>query len=163
MTSYDAYTSRNSKILTVASLQGLRVENLIPAPAECEVQSVIKFLKIKWRRALSAGVVLLHDNARPHTARRLTHLLQDFSWEVFNHPPHNLDVAPSEFHLFLHLKKFISGQRFQNNREIEMSVIQRLQSQEADFYDTGIQKLIPRYDKMPQFRRWICWKIALFQ
>ena len=57
-------------------------------------------------------------------ARHLTHLLQEFSWEVFNHPPYSPDLAPSDFYLFLHLKKFLSGQcqRFQNDREAEMSV-----------------------------------------
>ena len=41
-------------------------------------------------------------------------------------------------HVFLHLKKFISGQRerFQNDREAEMSVKQWFQSQAADLYDT---------------------------
>ena len=54
-----------------------------------------------------------------------THLLQEFSWEVFNHhPSYSPDLAPSDFHLLLHLKKFLSGQRqrFQNDREAEMSV-----------------------------------------
>ena len=61
----------------------------------------------------------------PHTARRSTHLLQEFGWEVFNHhPPYIPDLALSDFHLFLHLKKFLSGQRqrFHNDREVEMSV-----------------------------------------
>ena len=61
----------------------------------------------------------------PHTARRSTHLLQEFGWEVYNrHPPFSPDIAHSDFNLLLHLKKFLSGQRqrFQNNREEEMSV-----------------------------------------
>jgi hypothetical protein len=63
------------------------MEALIPAPADCEVWSVIKFLKAlqKLRRAiqnkrlgmLSAGIVFLHDNARPHTARRTASLLKE--------------------------------------------------------------------------------------
>jgi histone-lysine N-methyltransferase SETMAR len=56
---------------------------------------------------LSAGIVFLHDNARPHTARWTASLLQEFGWEVFNHPPYSPDLAPSDFHLFLHLKKFL--------------------------------------------------------
>ncbi|KDR21419.1 hypothetical protein L798_03454, partial [Zootermopsis nevadensis] len=58
-------------------------------------------------------------------------------------------LAPSDFHLFLHFKKFLSGQRqrFENDREAEMVVTQWFQSQAADFYDTGIPKLVPRYDK----------------
>ena len=91
--------------------------------------------RTSMRRMLSAGVVLLHDNALPHKAWRLTHL-QEFSWEVFNHPPYSLDLTPSDFHLYLHLKKFLSGQHqyFQNDREAEMSVIQWFQSQEAKGY-----------------------------
>jgi fructosamine-3-kinase len=48
----------------------------------------------------------------------------------------------STFHL-------LSGQhqRFENDREAEMAVTQWFQSQAADFYDTGIQKLVPWYDK----------------
>ncbi|KDR24502.1 hypothetical protein L798_10791, partial [Zootermopsis nevadensis] len=63
--------------------------------------------------------------------------------------PYSPDLAPSDFHLFLHLKKFLSGQcqRFENDREAEMVVTQWVPSQAADFYDTGIQKLVPRYDK----------------
>ena len=44
MTSHDACTSKTSRILTLASLQRLNMEALIPAPADCEVWSVIKFL-----------------------------------------------------------------------------------------------------------------------
>ena len=49
-------------------------------------------------------VVLLHDNARPHSARRSTHFLQKLAWQVFNHPPYIPDLAPSDFYLFLHSK-----------------------------------------------------------
>ena len=55
----------------------------------------------------------------PHMTRWSTHLLQEFIWEVFNHYiPYSPHLAPSDLHLFLHLKKFLSGQhqRFQNDR-----------------------------------------------
>jgi histone-lysine N-methyltransferase SETMAR len=88
-------------------LQLLTLEALNPAPADCEVLSLIKFLNAqqKLRRAiqnkrrgmLSAGIVFLHDNARPHTARRTGSLMQEFSWEVFNHPPYSPDLAASDF------------------------------------------------------------------
>ena len=75
----------------------------------------------------------------PHTTRRSTHLLQVFSWEVFNHhPPYSSDLAPSDFHLFLLFKKFLpeQQQRFQNEREEEMSVTV-VPIEAEDFYDTG--------------------------
>ena len=56
---------------------------------------------------------------------------------MFSHPPYSPDLEPTDFHLFLDLKKFLSGQRFQNDREAEMSVTQWFQFRGADFYDTG--------------------------
>ena len=44
MTSHDSCTSGTSRVITVASLQQLKKETLISASANCEVQSVIKFL-----------------------------------------------------------------------------------------------------------------------
>ena len=55
MTSDDAYTSGTSRVLTVASLQQLKMEALIPAPADCEVRSVVKFLN-----ALSIEPIKIH-------------------------------------------------------------------------------------------------------
>ena len=69
----------------------------------------------------------------PHTTLRSAHLLQMFSWEVVNHhPPYSSDLAPSDFHLFLSDQR----QRFQNEREEEMSV-RVVPIQAEDFYDTG--------------------------
>jgi hypothetical protein len=42
------------------------------------------------------GVVLLHDNARPHTAARTNALIKLFNWEIFDHPPYSPDLASSD-------------------------------------------------------------------
>ena len=125
MTTHDACTSRTSRVLIVASLQRLKMEALIPAPADCEVPSVIKFFNPQSIAPIE--IYQLLPGLWTHTARRSTHLLQEFDWEVFNHhPPYSPDLAPSDFHIFLQLKKFLSGQRqrFQNDRDVEMSVTQ---------------------------------------
>ena len=44
MTSHDACTSGTSRVFTITLLQLLKLEILIPAPANCEVRSMIKFL-----------------------------------------------------------------------------------------------------------------------
>ena len=94
------------------------------------LQELRRVIQNKRRVMLSSGVVLLQDNSRPHTARRSTHLLQEFSWEVLNHPPYRPDLASSDFHFSLHLKKLLSGkrQRFKNDREAEMNATQWFQS-----------------------------------
>jgi transposase len=65
---------------------------------------------------LTSGVVLLHDNARPHTAAHTRALLGHFDWELFDHPPYSPDLAPSDYHLFTYLKKWLGSQRFRKRR-----------------------------------------------
>jgi transposase len=90
--------------------------------------------------------VFFHDKARPHTAASTQALLVHFNWELFGRPPYNPDLAPSDYHLFTYLKDWLESQRF-NNNELMEGVKSWLSSQAADFFDTSIQKLIPRYDK----------------
>jgi histone-lysine N-methyltransferase SETMAR len=70
---------------------------------------------------LTSGVVLLHDNARPHTAARTRALLEHFNWEFFDHPPYSSDLAPSDYNLFTrtYLKNWLRSQRFDNNELME--------------------------------------------
>jgi histone-lysine N-methyltransferase SETMAR len=44
-------------------------------------------LRIKRRGLLSKGVVILHDNARPHTSAHTADTLQKLRFEVLKHPP----------------------------------------------------------------------------
>jgi hypothetical protein len=98
---------------------------------------------------LTSSVVLLHENSRPHTSTfaRNPALLEYFNWELFGHPPYSLDLVPSDYHLFTYLKNWLGSHRFKNNEELMEGVKTRLSSRAADFFDTSIQKLIPRYDK----------------
>ena len=85
----------------------------------------------------------------PRTFRRSTHLMQEFGWNVFNHhPPYSPDFAPSDFHLSLHLKEFLSGQRqrFQNDRNTEMSATV-VSIPGGTLLRHRIQKFVSRYDK----------------
>jgi histone-lysine N-methyltransferase SETMAR len=89
----------------------------------------------KQRGMLSWGVVMLHDNAHPHTAASTQDLIT-FGWEQFDHPPYSPDLAPSDFHVFLHLKTFLAGQRLHD--EIKEAINMWCAPQVASFYDAGI-------------------------
>ena len=93
---------------------------------------------------LNQGVVMIHD-VRPHTAAATQNLVT-FGWEQFDHPPYSPDLAPSDFHLFLHLKSFLAGRQLHDN-EVKEAVNTYFASQAASFYDEGLQKLVQRYDK----------------
>jgi histone-lysine N-methyltransferase SETMAR len=114
----------------------------------CEtLKKLRRAIQNKRRGLLTHGVVLLHDNTRPHTAAQTQYLIKTFGWEQTDHPPHSPDLAPSDFHVFLHLKKFLGGRRFLENDDVKEAVITRFSLQAASFYDAGIQKLVPRYDR----------------
>jgi hypothetical protein len=48
--------------------------------------------------------------------------------------------------VFLDLKTFLGGRRFHYDNKVK-AVNTWFASQAASFYDAGIQKLVPRYDK----------------
>jgi transposase len=75
--------------------------------------------KIQERRGmLTKGVILLHDNARSHTATRTDALVKLFNWEIFDHPPYSPDLAPIGYHLFTKMKVWLATQRFHTNEEL---------------------------------------------
>jgi hypothetical protein len=65
---------------------------------------------------------------------------------LFDHPSYSPDLTPSDYHLFVYLKYWLRSRRF-NNNELMEGVNTWLSSQAPDFFDKGIQKFIPRYEK----------------
>jgi len=54
-------------------------------------------------------------------------------------------LAPSDYHLFLHLKKVLGGKRYDYDDDLKDAVQKWLTWQAAAFYEEGIQKHVPRY------------------
>lgn len=120
----------------------------INANAYCEtLKKLRRAIQNRRRGLLSNGVILVHDNARPHAAGLTQQLLQQFKWETFNHPPYSPDLAPSDFHLFTKLKDFLAGKKFDSDEELKEGVTTYLNTLAAAEYEAGIQKLVTRYDK----------------
>jgi CDP-diacylglycerol pyrophosphatase len=62
-------------------------ETTITSEMHCETLRKLRTaIQIKRRGMLTYGVVLLHDNVRPHTAARTRALLQHFNLELSDHP-----------------------------------------------------------------------------
>jgi len=49
--------------------------------------------------------------------------------------------------LFLRLKNYLAGKKFDNNDKVQEEVMTWFKGLVADFYDSGIQKLVPRLNK----------------
>jgi hypothetical protein len=120
--------------------------------AACELSHVLSYETLKTAKGHSEQkewnadcVVLLHDNALPHTAASTRALLENFNWE-FDYSPYSSDFTPSDYHMFTYLKNWLRSQLFNDNDELTEGVKMWLSSQVAEFFDTGIQNL-HRYDK----------------
>jgi transposase len=75
-------------------------------------------IRCKRPGLLTKGLVLLllHNNARPHSAESL------WGSEILPHPPYSSDLALSNFHLFPKMKKHLRGQRFHSSEDVENQV-----------------------------------------
>ena len=104
-------------------------------------------VKKERRGKLSRGVLLLHDNAPPHTSHLATSAIHNCGFEVLTHPPYSPDLAPSDFHLFANLKKVLGGSRFTQESEAKAFVTEWLTEQTHDFYLHGIRTLLKRWQK----------------
>jgi transposase len=79
------------------------------------------------------GVLLLHDNAKCHSAAATVNLLNFWGWEILPHPPYSADLAPSNFYLFSKMKKHLRGQRFHSSEDVQNEVKKWLRAQDALF------------------------------
>ena len=91
---------------------------------------------------LTKGMLLLHDNARPHSANQTTETLRSFKWEVLQHPPYSPDQTPSDFHLFGPLKE-----RFPDDDAVERAVCAWFRQHTQELYGAGCQGFVKRWDK----------------
>jgi hypothetical protein len=92
---------------------------------------------------LTKVVVLLHDNALPHTAARTNALTKPFNWNIFNQPGPGAKRLPS-----LHQDEVLAAtQHFHNNEELIDGVNKRLHNLAAPLCGERLQKLMSLYDK----------------
>jgi transposase len=86
--------------------------------------------------------LLLHDNARPHTASATIDVLETLKSEVLSHPPYSPDLAPSDFYFFPHLK----GTHFTSDDEVKQAVTW-IKQRTPEFFIDGIRKLVLCWEK----------------
>lgn len=104
-----------------------------------------KALKNKRPGKLSSGVILLHDNARPHTAARTQEMIAKFRWEVLRHPPYSPDLSPCDYHVFSPLKKHLRSCHFASDGDLKAEASKWLRHQPKEFYQKGINRLIDQW------------------
>ncbi len=71
----------------------------------------------KRRGKVNRGVLLLHDNAPVHKSNIVQAAIRQAGFVELNHPAYSPDIAPSDYHLFSNLKKFLRGRNFSGDSE----------------------------------------------
>ena len=92
-------------------------------------------------------MLLLHNNARPHSAAITQEKLAEMNWTVLEHPPYSPNLSPCDYHMFGPLKEALGGQRFDDDVQVENFLRKWLQTSPPSFYDAGIKKLSIRWQK----------------
>ncbi|UYV62215.1 hypothetical protein LAZ67_1008243 [Cordylochernes scorpioides] len=86
------------------------------------VKQLREAIKEKRRGKLSRKIVYHQDNAPSHRSLQAMAAIYDSVFELLPHAHYSPDLAPSDFHLFPHLKKSLSGIHFRSDKEVFWSV-----------------------------------------
>ena len=108
--------------------------------------STLRTLKARLRRVRSGrDSILRHDNARPHTSRQTQDALAQLKLPALPHPAYSPDLAPSDYFLFLQLKKHLKGNHYDSDEEVVAAIRQWCREQSPEFFADGIRQLVRRY------------------
>ncbi|GFN79765.1 histone-lysine N-methyltransferase SETMAR [Plakobranchus ocellatus] len=91
----------------------------VDADRYCEALDQLRHaVRRKRPGLLRSRVVLQHDNASPHTAKRTKEWLERYRWDIIPHPAHSPDLAPSDVPLFGPLRRHLGGKKCENEDEL---------------------------------------------
>uniref|UniRef100_A0A914XA06 Transposase n=1 Tax=Plectus sambesii TaxID=2011161 RepID=A0A914XA06_9BILA len=93
------------------------------------------------------GVIMLHDNALPHTSRIALQVLEDCGFEVLSHPHYSPGSAPSHYYLFPQLKRQLRGKKFATSYDVIDAITEWCNSQDPSLSQNGIIDLRHRWPK----------------
>jgi len=74
--------------------------------------------RLKRRGFAIQDVLLLHDNARPHSAALTQEKLAQMCWTALEHLPYSPDRSPCDY-MFGPLKEALGGQHFNDDEQVE--------------------------------------------
>jgi len=114
----------------------------------CKMFCVQRFAK-KRSAVFAAGVLILHDNARPHASGAVSEILEKYGWQVLPHLPYSPDMSTPDFDLFPKLKKPLRVKRFRSIEEVsnEVTRVIRRINNEGVLTNKRLAQTLHRCDK----------------
>lgn len=134
---------------------GIILLHQVPDGQRINAQYYSKILKEHLSKALrekrpnlkTITMLLQHDNAPAHTAKKTLTVIKDLGWTTLPHPPYSPDLAPSDYHLFSDLKKYVRGRHFRSRSSLGSAVYQWSQKLDRQWLLEGILQLPKLWQK----------------
>ena len=96
---------------------------------------------VREKRPKRLEVALLHDSAKPHTAKLTQEFLKSLGWTTVPCPAYSPDLTPSDYHLFRALKQHLREKSFKDYNDLKSDINGFLLSQPVSFWRKGIEAL----------------------
>ncbi|CAF1533422.1 unnamed protein product [Rotaria magnacalcarata] len=93
-------------------------------------------------------IYFLHDNARRHVAKSTRQKLLELGWITVPHPPYSPDLAPTDYHLYRSLDNHLREQKFEDENDLKMDLLNFFDQTSQDFYEQGILSLPERWQQV---------------
>ncbi|KAJ4430699.1 hypothetical protein ANN_19290 [Periplaneta americana] len=98
-------------------------------------------LRRKRRHLVVQNPIILHDNARSHTAAAVKDLLRRWQWEILEHPPYSPDMSPCDYDLFTKVKEPLRGTRYNTRDELICAIGWSIQNINKDGRANCVRRL----------------------
>jgi [histone H3]-lysine36 N-dimethyltransferase SETMAR len=107
-----------------------------------ELRTMLAKLSVKQHRLMNrSSPLLLHDNAKPHTARETVFTLHELQLGTIRHPPYSPDLAPTDYNFFRDLDNYLRDKKFSSQEAIRNVFAQFVQSRSSECYRNSINYL----------------------
>ena len=98
-------------------------------------------LRRKRQHLLATNLIILHDNARAHTANVVTELLRRWRWEILEQTPYLPDMSPCDYDFFAKMKEPLRGICYNTRETIIRAVGRSLLDINKSGRDDGVRRL----------------------
>ena len=94
-----------------------------------------------WRHLVVQNAIIVHNNARSHSADAVTDLLRRWQWEILEHPPYSPDMSPYDYDLFAKVIGSLRGTRYNTRYELIRTIGWWLWNINIDGHADGVRRL----------------------
>lgn len=114
-----------------------------------------------WKKSIriSANKRNCCCTTKVHNARKVEDIIRDCGFTELRHPPYSLDLAPNNFFLFKHMRKFLKGKIFESDKEVMYAAENYFADLPKSYFFDRITQLKKTLKKSALVLKKLCWKL----